>query len=78
MRLTQQLGVAYVPVADALRQARAENGPLSLPLYVPGDYTHLSAGGHGVVAGGNCKISYANPKRSGVLPVAVISLKRCL
>ena len=48
--LAETYDLPYVDSAGALRQKRASSGPLSSPLYVVGDYAHLDAEGHAVVA----------------------------
>jgi lysophospholipase L1-like esterase len=48
--IATDLGVPFVNTTEPLREAGARQGPLSPPLYIPGDYTHLSAEGHKVIA----------------------------
>lgn len=49
-RLVEQLDIPFVPNTKALRTARELHGPLAKPYFIPGDYTHLDAYGHDVVA----------------------------
>jgi len=49
--MAQALNAPFVSSALALRETRSAQHPLSNPLYIPGDDTHLNAQGHGIVAG---------------------------
>lgn len=48
--IVERLDLPYIPTASALRTARATLGPFEAPLYIPGDYTHLNAQGHTIIA----------------------------
>jgi lysophospholipase L1-like esterase len=50
-QIADNLGVPFIDTTAALGAATADRGRLDPPLYIPGDYTHLSAAGHAVVAG---------------------------
>lgn len=48
--IAQDMGVQFVDMTVPLAEARAGQGLFDAPLFIPGDYTHLSAQGHTVVA----------------------------
>jgi len=48
--LAEARGLPFVDMTPALRQVRVEHPPWRAPLFVPNDYTHLDAQGHGIVA----------------------------
>jgi lysophospholipase L1-like esterase len=48
--LAATLDLPFSETEKALRQTRAATGPWRAPLYIPGDYTHLDAQGHEIMA----------------------------
>jgi lysophospholipase L1-like esterase len=49
--IAARLDLPFADTAGQLRAARARTGQ-AIPLYIPGDYTHLDAAGHDAVAAG--------------------------
>ena len=64
--LSAQLGVRFVDVGAQLKSTRNTAAPLSAPLFIPGDYTHLDPQGHALAAQSFSDV--LNPILSGDTP----------